>query len=466
MENSRIARRRRVGAFTVLVGLLGVLFGALGPWAEAEPVDPGVVGSFEIDGDQASAAGGTIDWVDTDPAVLTDKVGPDDGLQGSSKEDEPEEFTCQDKNPTVTPGKDNIVRAYINSRATASDSIFLDLGFVRSDGGTQGDSHMNFEFNQNPITDLCPYTGRTDGDLLIAFDFPGNSGDPANVQTFKWDSDAPDGSDAPGRWISFNFSGAVAADDNAAQIDDEVVGGTIAARAFGEASLDLVAVARASGATRDGCASFGFASIRSRSSGQSFSSALQDILGGPVDVTTCARVVIHKTDDAGKDLAGATFGLWPGDATVPPVVDDARASTGSIATCESIADGTCEFTDVDPGDYQVAEISPPDGYSIDPDVVAVTVGARETVDVAAPFVDPRDTPPTTTPPTTTPVNPPVVEGEVITPEPAPTLPRTGPNTGWLIALAGLLLLVGGALLRIQHRIPDVVRVARDGRAHR
>ena len=389
MEQGSSHRRRYVGTFVVLLGLLCGLLGMVGPWADASPVPPGVLGNFEIEGDQTSAPGGTIDWVDVDPAVLIDKINPDDGLQGSSKENEPEEFACQDKSPTVTPGKDNLVRAYINSRVTGLDSMFLDLGFVRSDGGTQGDSHVNFEFNQNPITDMCPYTGRADGDLLITFDFPGNAADPADVQTFSWDADAPDAPDAPGKWVSFAFS-AARADDNTAIITDQVVGGSIAARAFGEATIDLLALFEASGHD-DGCASFGFASVRSRSSGESFSSALQDILGGPVDVTTCGKVIVHKTDDAGNNLPGATFGLWPAAASVPPVVNGARAATGSVDTCVSIANGTCTFDDVDPGDYKVAEISAPSGYDIDPDVVNVTVGFRETVTVQAAFVDPKDT---------------------------------------------------------------------------
>ena len=319
MKQGRVVRRRRAGTFLILIGLLSGLFGVVGPLADAAPVPPGVVGNFEIDGDQTSPAGGTIDWVDVDPTVLIDSISPDNGLQGSSKEDEPEGFTCQAKSPTVTPGKDNLVRAYINTRIVSADSAFLDLGFVRSDGGTQGDSHVNFEFNQNPITNVCPYTGRTDGDLLITFDFPGNAADPAEVQTFAWDADAPDGSDEPGRWVSFEFTGSAAAEDNIAAITDQVVGGSIAARAFGEATIDLIGLAEAVGAADDGCTSFGFASIRSRSSGESFSSALQDILGGPIDVTTCGKVIVHKTDDAGNPLAGATFGLWPEGVAVPAV---------------------------------------------------------------------------------------------------------------------------------------------------
>lgn len=383
-------RGHRVGALFVVMGILVWMLSAFAPRADAAPVPPGTLGNFEVDGDQSSAPGGTIDWGDVDPVVLIDAVNPDDGLQGSSKEDEPEDFVCQDKFPTVTPGKDNLVRAYIDARVTGPDSMFLDLGFVRSDGGTQGDSHVNFEFNQHPVTSVCPYQSRSDGDLLITFDFPGNSSLPADVQTFSWDADAPDGPNAPGKWAAFSFTGSVFAEDNIDQITDEVVGGSIAARAFGEATLDLVALANQTG-NGGGCLSFGFASVKSRAS-ESQSAALQDIVGGPVSINTCGSIVVHKVDDSGSPLAGATFGLWPAASTVPPVgADGTRPSTDSIATCTSLGDGSCTFDGVDPGDYQVAELAAPVGYAIDPDVIAVSVGFRETVDVAAPFVDPRDT---------------------------------------------------------------------------
>src|SRR5690606_38831847 len=115
-------------------------------------------------------------------------------------------------------------------------------------------------------------------------------------------------------------------------------------------------------------------------------------MGGPVDVTTCGKIVVEKVDDAGNNLAGATFGLGPAGASVPAVgAGGTRPATGSIDTCVTAADGTCTFDEVDPGAYQVAEISPPAGYAIDPDVVAVSVGFRETVTIAEAFVDPRDT---------------------------------------------------------------------------
>jgi hypothetical protein len=391
-ERARVLVSRRAGVLIAVIGLLAGMFSAFTSVVQAAPVLPGVIGNFEVDGDQTNTGGTTIDWGDVTPTILIDAISPDNGLQGSSKEDEPEDFVCQDKSPTVTPGKDNLVRAYINTRVSGPGSIFLDLGFVREDGGTQGDSHVNFEFNQNLVTNLCPYTGRVDGDLLITFDFPGNAAVPADVQTFTWDADAPDGPDNPGKWVPFTFTGAVAAEDNVAPVTDEVVGGNVVARAFGEATIDLVALADQTDTGGDGCLNFGFASIRSRSSGQSFSSALQDIMGSPVDISTCGKVVVHKVDDAGKALNGATFGLWPAAATVPAVgVDGARPSTGSLATCTSAADGTCTFDDLDPGDYKIAELSAPAGYSIDPDVVGVSVVSRETVDVAAPFVDPLNT---------------------------------------------------------------------------
>jgi uncharacterized membrane protein len=96
-----------------------------------------------------------------------------------------------------------------------------------------------------------------------------------------------------------------------------------------------------------------------------------------------AKIKIHKTDDhqPPNPLAGAVFGLWSGSSAV--------GNPGT--TCTSIADGTCDFSVVSPGDYTIKEISAPAGYSPDPDARQVTVAKGQSLDVTQPFVDPRDT---------------------------------------------------------------------------
>jgi hypothetical protein len=123
--------------------------------------------------------------------------------------------------------------------------------------------------------------------------------------------------------------------------------------------------------------------VRSRSS-ESIDSALQDKLPSTaVNLSDCGKLVIHKTDDHQplQALSGAVFGLY----------NNATASGAPVLTCTSLADGTCSFDKVTPGDYWIKEISAPDGYSPDPSIRPATVHFLETKNLTAPFVDPRDT---------------------------------------------------------------------------
>lgn len=398
MAHGRTGRttRARAGAALMLVGLFGAMFSAFAPVATAVPVsgDPnGTLTGFEIDGNQVSTVTGKLDWQDLvgSPSltIITDDT-LDTGLKGTSKENEPSGWVCDTGG--ANPPKANILKAAVNVRTDGSGGPWVDLALVRETG--EGSTHVNFEFNQNTITNPCPFTGRTTGDLLVVADFPGGS-ESANVEVYLWDSAIT----ADGEWVlknTFPANKAAAAsngsDDKTPNvITDYIFGlGTIDTREFAEASLDLSAVF---GENPTSCVTFGALNIRSRSSGSSITSALQDRLPQtPIDLSTCGRVIVHKVDDAGNPLAGATFGLWPAAATVPDVgVDGTRPSTGSIATCTSAANGSCTFNTVNPGGYKVAELTPPAGYAIDPTVINVTVLAKQTVNVTAPFVDPRFT---------------------------------------------------------------------------
>ena len=395
MGSQRINRRRVLGALLAFLGTAQVLAGVIAPApAGAADVIGGTLLGFEADGNHLVDTGGNIDWASIDPVVASDPTTPDLGYQGSSKENDPSAWTCQSKDGGIEPSKANLLRAYAHSDIT-EDQALVALGFVREEGGTQGNAHVNFEFNQNPITfdapDDCDYVGRTEGDLLFTFDFPGNQGDPANITVYSWDPTVT----ADGQWTDvsagLDIDAFAAAMDNAVELTDQVVGGTVDDRAFGEVVLDLAEMdEQFTSIGRDPiltCPGFGFASVRSRSSGESFDAALQDFIDPfAFDVSTCGSIELKKVDDLGNPMAGVDFDLY-----------DNAAGTGTPTdSCTTDAAGLCTFDDVPPGTYWIYEdaTTVPAGYTAATNPVKgpVTVGFRQDVDLTgAPIVNPRQT---------------------------------------------------------------------------
>ena len=413
MESQRASRRRVVGALLALLGTAQLLTGTLVPAAHAADAEGGTLLGFEGDGNHAVDTEGNLDWATIDPAIALDELvesggaDHDIGLQGSSSEMDPSDFTCQSSEGAISPEKANLLRAYVHPDIDI-DAGLLSLGFVRANGGNQGDTHVNFEFNRGDISftptlhGACPYLGRQSGDLLFAFDFPGNATDPAAVSVYSWDATpGPNATDkgGDGSWVELTLSDVAAfvtAEANDATITDEVIDGDqqITERAFGEVVLDLVELDEQVRAEYGDdaailtCPGFGSVSVRSRASGQSFASSLQDFINPvSVDISTCGSIEIKKVDDLGNPMAGIDFHLF-GNA----------AGTGEpVATCTSGADGTCVFTGVTPGDdYYVFEDAStvPAGYTAASNPVAgpIDVASTEEVDLSGtPIVNPRQT---------------------------------------------------------------------------
>ncbi|HEX7166912.1 MAG TPA: SpaA isopeptide-forming pilin-related protein, partial [Acidimicrobiales bacterium] len=349
-------------AFALLIGATGALPAA------ALVVSPGTNEGFEIDGDFDVDNPNNIDWETADAAIVEDDT-IDSAFQGSSKEEQPGSWVCQAHAGGVTPGKDNLLRAYVDARFEGEEA-FLDLGLVRAEG--EGDTHVNFEFNRSGVPQEtgdyqdgpCPIT-REVGDFLVAVDFGGTSFLTAEIRLFTWDGSEWDE-------ITSGFT-AYGANNTSDIADDPMVDGIqfVEERTFIEVSVQLP----------DGfltCPGFSLVNVRSRSS-HSITSALQDKMPTTsVDVSTCGKILLHKQDDLGQPLAGAVFGLF-----------NTAAATGTpVDTCTSAADGTCSFDEVTPGTYWVREISAPTGFNPDPDIVEVTVGFREEVEITQPFEDP------------------------------------------------------------------------------
>ena len=413
MESQRVNRRRIVGALLAFLGTAQMLAGVVAPTpVGAADVGGGTLLKFEADGNHVVDTTGNIDWESVDPVIALDQLVEsggklyDIGFQGSSSEMDPTKFTCQSNEDAITPEKSNLLRAYVYPDIDL-DAGLLSLGFVRANGGTQGDTHVNFEFNRGDVSftpvlsGACPYTGRSDGDLLFAFDFPGNSTDPAEISVFSWNSTpGPISTDkgTDGAWEELTLSNVAAfavAKDNASTITDKVVDGNlqITERAFGEVVLDLVELDEQVRAQYGDdaailtCPGFGSVSVRSRASGESFSSSLQDFIGPvAVDVSTCGSIKIKKVDDLGSPMAGIDFDLF----------DNAAGTGDPVDSCTSGSDGICTFSDVTPGEYWVYEdaTTVPAGYTAATNPVKgpITVGFKQDVDLSgSPIENPRQT---------------------------------------------------------------------------
>jgi uncharacterized repeat protein (TIGR01451 family) len=371
---------RRLAAIATMIAILAGLTSV----ALAVTVGPGSDLGFEIDGDFTdNPSGPPDDWNVTTPIMSIDDTF-DSGFTQGSKELAPSAWDCNTGG--ANPNKGDILRAYVNTRVGASGA-FVDLGWVAQNISGEGDVHLNFEFNQNGaaedpedfVAGPCDIP-RVEDDILVTYDFPGGTASP-NIQVFRWDATPASGDD--GAWINQNIPASAArAAVNATTMQDPF-DGTINPQRFGEATIDLLA-ALPPGAI-SGCADYGFLNVRSRSSGESVTSAIQDKLPTTaIDLNTCGKIILHKVDDhvPPQALMGASFGLWgTSDTSVAP-----------LQTSSSAADGKVTFENVEPGDYWVKEISAPSGYDADPDAVGpIVVGFRETVDVSQAFVDPRHT---------------------------------------------------------------------------
>ncbi|HLE89174.1 MAG TPA: hypothetical protein VI733_03875, partial [Candidatus Limnocylindria bacterium] len=92
---------------------------------------------------------------------------------------------------TIPNNKDDLLREYVASETVGSD-LFVYLAWVRADA--TGTSTIDFEFNQSAdISSNGTTKVRTDGDLLVTFDFqanPGSSGGyDVDLTLYTWDAD-------------------------------------------------------------------------------------------------------------------------------------------------------------------------------------------------------------------------------------------------------------------------------------
>jgi len=343
------ARRRHSRTFAVgAAAALAITAVVAAPALAAHPIVSLPGSNFEIDEDANLKVDdvGWDDWASVDENRQEDApTGKDDDSFGQgSKEDTAVPSVVSG---SIPPNKSDLLNfgTYLEE-SVAGDFLHLFWHRVQEPTGT---TNMDFEFNQSDVISSNGVTPeRTDGDLLIRYDLSQGG---TNPQLFlsTWSGDA-----VSGNWVdqgSLSASGDATGSINTSAIPAaESDGlGDVSPRTFGEATVDFSAIVGS-----DECISFGSAYLKSRSS-DSFTSALKDFIApADVDLTNCAKVIIHKETIPDGDTTSFDY------TTVFDTQDDGTNPSFSLSD-----GGTQEYDNVFFGtDLSVTESAPPTGWAL------------------------------------------------------------------------------------------------------
>jgi uncharacterized repeat protein (TIGR01451 family) len=268
------------------------------------PGGSGTIGSnFEIDGNMvldgtspplidwengaavaASVEGFFVNELDPPIADLSPDFDTDNSFTEGTKNDD-EHPVVEDK--SVPPNKSDLTN-FLITQDIVDGNLYLVLGWIRAN--SLGTSNFDFELNQsNALSDNGITPLRTDGDVLISFDFEGSEGLEGLALTLRfWDESiakwgAPRDLNAEG--IAFGAVNDPVIFGTDPQNEPDVInGGVLGNNTFGEAIVNLTK------AFSDDCKVFLQAYVKGRSS-NSFTSSMKDFIS-PVDVEVSSCVVV------------------------------------------------------------------------------------------------------------------------------------------------------------------------------
>jgi hypothetical protein len=400
MENRSKSNLWRLGA---AVGAAVLLLGVLAIAAQAGPV--GTAQGFEDDdGNLINNAAAGIDWNTFAPTIWSphpattptrttsgtsggfkfagfedwQATTSDSGFAGGTKQD----TDCPSVITQKADNKADLKRIYVASTRVGSE-IYLDLAWVRIPQNTTSPSaHVAFEFNQG--TTACPAgsdslvrrSTANGGDMLVVYDFEGGSTDVPHITLRRWvgSGSCEISSDSPPCWgpasdlttlgfaeAKVNTFGSVQDDLTPPALSSATgtsVTSTLGTSEFGEAGIDL----GPNGANvfpSGTCVSFGKVYGVSRTSGNSGTAQMKDLVGpGNFRLSNCGNIVIIKhTDPRGIDQNfgyTTTGGLTPSTFTL----NDSGNSGGGDSTGNTQDYGGT----VQAGTYTVTEGADPSGF--------------------------------------------------------------------------------------------------------
>ena len=268
------------------------------------PSGPGTLGSsYEIDGnltddpdspalDWASEGMALINVLDAPLADLSPDYLIDDAFtEGAKENDEVPAVLDQ----SVPPNKSDLTN-FLIAQDEVDGNGFLALGWIRTD--SLGTSNFDFEMNQSgELTANNTTPVRTDGDVLISFDFE-SSGNVVTLGLREWDATGK----VWGAPRTLNIEGTGFAAVNDPEIFNTIpegelnpfTGQLMPDQSFGEALINLTQT------FEDNCRTFVSAYVKGRSS-TPFTAALKDFIAPlPVEVNTCRSIPVanEATADA------------------------------------------------------------------------------------------------------------------------------------------------------------------------
>jgi uncharacterized repeat protein (TIGR01451 family) len=236
-----------------------------------------------------------------------------------------ESVSCPGTTTGSVPNKDDLARIYVAGAQSISGDTYLYLAWVRAPQQTpNSDLHVAFEFNQSTVAcangdGLVP---RTDGDLLIGYEFQSST---PTLTLSVWSGGAWS---APETLTSANSEGEVWTAAGTTPDALKPAGAPDPGQdEFGEAGIDLTQAVKGLGAGGRPCETFGSVYGASRTSGQSTTADMKDLVGPlPIALSNCASPTITTQASPATINLGQTK-----DISDTATLHNANAPTGSVA---------------------------------------------------------------------------------------------------------------------------------------
>ena len=279
--------------------------------------------------------------------------GTDSSYAGGVKQAD----NCPATTSGPVPNKDDLARIYIAGRTASNGHVYIFFAWVRAPlHTTKSDLHVAFEFNQS--TTKCSNNDglapRTAGDVLIVYNFQSGA---ASLALATWNGTTW----GPETTLSSGVSEAAVYGGSSSTTDSLKPTGAAdpSTNEFGEAGVDLTAalsgVAQGGGKT---CEHFGTVVGESRSSGESTTASMEDLVGPQgIDVSNCASPTITtqaspttplalNTSATVGDTATLSNGISPsGSVTFTLYSDPACANAVSgVSGSGTISNGQAMFS--------------------------------------------------------------------------------------------------------------------------